>query len=436
MLQAVIREEPDNRLAWSLFSSSLSSDDERIEALKQLLKICPGNQRAVKALAFLQASRARAEQREASKKDAGVRNYRVLFGVTLSLFLMGLLYCVVSAVFVVSNNPWQKEVESLSGRYNTLLDQFSGLQEDYNSLSDAHSLLQSQHTALWQDYNNLSDAHSLLQSQHTALRQDYNSLSDAHSLLQSQHAALQQDYSNLLNEYNSLLVQYESLQQDYNALVSEYNWLHSIAVIPPYILVDGRTVHINFFKMDQSIRSWQVSFESLEADIWRGHDARNNWFSQIGSKTKLRDAAGEVFFVTDYRGFVDPNPFREVITELYFEASSEDAFIQEVWNIVTQLSTYSSEIEDTPRYPLETFLAGGGDCEDTSILFASMIKAAPVDWKVDLVYMDLNNPSSPQEINHVMVHINTSSRDYYIETTSDWMMEPFAQVGGWYLEVE
>jgi hypothetical protein len=48
-----------------------------------------------------------------------------------------------------------------------------------------------------------------------------------------------------------------------------------------------------------------------------------------------------------------------------------------------------------PRYPLETFLAGGGDCEDTSILFASMIKAAPVDWEVDLVYMDSDKPDEP-----------------------------------------
>lgn len=57
-------------------------------------------------------------------------------------------------------------------------------------------------------------------------------------------------------------------------------------------------------------------------------------------------------------------------------------FLYETWNIVSQLMVYSEDIGETPRYPLETFLAGGGDCEDTAILFASMIIAAPVDWDV------------------------------------------------------
>jgi hypothetical protein len=394
-LQAVIREEPENRLAWSLFSGSLSNDNERIEALEDLLNVCPGNQRAVKALAVLRAQRERqAYRRIVRKEDSGERNYRILFYTALTLLLMVTLCCVGGTAFIANNNPWQEEVESLSTRYSALLDEFN------------------------------------------VLRESFNDLSDEHQLLQNQHAALRLEYNELLGDFNALLVQYESLQQDYSSLVSEYNWLRSIAVTPPYILIDGRTTYIRFVKLDQSIVAWQVPFESLEVDIRRGHTARHNLFSQLGSKTKLSNAAGEVFSVTDYRTFVDPNPFREVIPGLYYEAGTEDAFIKEVWNIVTQLSTYSSEIEDTPRYPLETFLAGGGDCEDTSILFASMIKAAPIDWKVDLVYMDSHNPLSPQEINHVMVHINTGREDYCIETTSEREMEPFSQVMGWYLEVE
>jgi transglutaminase-like putative cysteine protease len=110
--------------------------------------------------------------------------------------------------------------------------------------------------------------------------------------------------------------------------------------------------------------------------------------------------------------------------------------VREVWHIVAQLTTYSEEIEETPRYPLETFLAGGGDCEDTAILLASMIRAAPVDWVVDLVYMDIDNPQDPQDVNHVMVHVDTGQRRYLIETVGDEEMEPFDDVIGWYLRVD
>lgn len=39
-------------------------------------------------------------------------------------------------------------------------------------------------------------------------------------------------------------------------------------------------------------------------------------------------------------------------------------FIYETWNIATQPTAYSEDIGETPRYPLKTFLAGGGDCEE------------------------------------------------------------------------
>jgi transglutaminase-like putative cysteine protease len=110
------------------------------------------------------------------------------------------------------------------------------------------------------------------------------------------------------------------------------------------------------------------------------------------------------------------------------------------WKITIpcQLTAYSGEIEDTPRYPLETLLAGGGDCEDHAILFASMILAADIpNWKVSLVYMDSYNPARPQAINHMIVYIETDNRSYTIEATGKEIMEPYPEgVGGWYSEVE
>jgi hypothetical protein len=100
--------------------------------------------------------------------------------------------------------------------------------------------------------------------------------------------------------------------------------------------------------------------------------------------------------------------------------------------MIGQLANYASEDTETPRYSLETLLAGGGDCEDLSILLASMIKAAPVDWYVDLVYIDSVNINNPQEPDHVVVYVDTGRESFILEATNDQTMLPYTSgVTGW-----
>ncbi len=113
--------------------------------------------------------------------------------------------------------------------------------------------------------------------------------------------------------------------------------------------------------------------------------------------------------MVDFRPFVDEQPFSKVISDLYHGLADDEAFVHEVWYIVIQLTTYSQEVEETPRFPLETMIGGGGDCEDMAILIASMLKAAPADYVVELVYMDMDNPTDPRDVNHVLVWVETPS---------------------------
>jgi hypothetical protein len=139
--------------------------------------------------------------------------------------------------------------------------------------------------------------------------------------------------------------------------------------------------------------------------------------------------------------FVDPAPIQEQAAQLYYATGGGEAFLREAWFIVTEMSTYSLDdgsegikLRDgieTPRFPLETLLAGGGDCEDTSILLASLILAAPVNWDVDLVHMDGHNFFDPQEMNHIIVYVYTGEKEYWIETTQhkDFQFYPFGVHG-------
>jgi len=272
------------------------------------------------------------------------------------------------------------------------------------------------------------------------------------------------------NECNELRSEYNSLLNQYNQL-NQQKQLSSLE--PPYINIYNRTVMITFRKTDNTIHSWTVPFSSLESDIQRGQYRRKfmpevfipmvnqmygsylplcafsdcsdfienykETMSELQENSlqyiNLRRDDGSSHLVMDFRPFIDSETFKDVIRTLYQESKSDEYFIREVWNIVTQLNIYSSDIEETPRYPLETFLAGGGDCEDSSILLASMIKSAPTNWDVQLVYMDADNPDNPQEVNHVLVFVDTGKEEYFIETTNNQEMQPYDYIDGWYLEI-
>jgi hypothetical protein len=295
------------------------------------------------------------------------------------------------------------------------------LDAEYGSIAQAHGALLAEHEALIGAYLTLESEQARLQQDYEGLVAAYRGLDDTHRRLSVEYQALTEDLADV--------------HEDYDTLLTRSRVQGATAVTPPYILIEGRLVHLAFRKLDGSLVQWHVPFESLEADIKRGYDMRNGWLSGFRPPLNLQDAAGNVFAPQDFRPFIDSRPFEGVMQRLYAESADDDAFIREVWNIITQLSTYSFEIEETPRYPLETLLAGGGDCEDTAILFVSMIRAARDDWPISLVYMDAYNPEKPETVNHLIVYVDTGSRQYLIETTSDFAMEPFANVEGWYLEV-
>src|SRR5947209_18118437 len=122
---------------------------------------------------------------------------------------------------------------------------------------------------------------------------------------------------------------------------------------------------------------------------------------------------GSTAKVIDYTKFVEPR-FTKVIDEVYDNAGSDDQFVFEIWHIVSQMTTYSKDITDSNLWPLQVFSRAGGDCKDLSILIASMLRSSSHthDWKVQLVYLDINNPMSPQTVNHMVVNIDTGTKSY------------------------
>jgi hypothetical protein len=88
---------------------------------------------------------------------------------------------------------------------------------------------------------------------------------------------------------------------------------------------------------------------------------------------------------------------------------------------------YTSDQETTgqaewPRYPAETLVDGGGDCEDKAVLYVSLMQSSPVN--VDMVLLEYTKPGQTGHMaagisgNYAGISFSYSGKDFYLcETT-------------------
>lgn len=242
------------------------------------------------------------------------------------------------------------------------------------------------------------------------------------------------------SQYEQLRSQYEDLQTQFEALKSQFEY----AQVPPYTSTGRQSVMVTYETLAGDIDSWQWASSTLSVQNTAGNFIREMTYSQLeymgwdvfGFKgnSKYRQL-GDYGWYYQLNPFVVPSNFSPLSEELANRHESDKEKIRAAWSFVTQLNEYVSEIEETPRYPLETLLMGGGDCEDSAILLASLLYSIPTDFGVTFWYIDANNPTNPQNINHVILGADTESGPLFIETTSN-EMTPYDEVQGFSVEIE
>ena len=420
LLRAVIRMDPHYEAAWRLYVHTLSTAEERTAALEAYLRLEPDNRDAQETLWSLW---------KVERSELRAQRDRLIRTLSLVAIALGLAFMVILGL-VAGLVVRQEAMDRWRGRV-------VALEAEGEALHQAHDRLLARFHELQRAHNDLAAAHETLSTDLDGLRARYAALQRTHASLIEEHASLQAEYDSLSSEHSLLASRLADLEQQSGTPGEQGAGPEVNALVPPYIAVKGRKIQMVFLRSDGTVGGWEAPFESLERSIEMGINKRAGALWDRDPVVNLENpTTGETFSLWDYRAFVDPGPFEGVMADLWAGTSSDYDLIYETWHIVSQLTTYSEDIDETPRYPLETFLAGGGDCEDTSILLASMIKAAPVPWKVELVYMDIDHPTAPQDVNHVIVHIDTGEREYYIETTSADIMEPYGDILAWHFEVE
>lgn len=242
------------------------------------------------------------------------------------------------------------------------------------------------------------------------------------------------------SEYQRLQNQYEELRGQYQTLRSRAQNSRS----PPYIITNRRRITVTYETLTGDYDSWEWDSSALTGQNTAGNFAREMTYSQLeylgwdifgfegDSKYTQLGNFGRYYQLTP---FVVASNFTPLAEAIYDRHQSDQRRIRGAWNFVTQLNSYVSEITETPRFPLETLLLGGGDCEDSAILLGSLLYAMSEDYEPEFWYIDAENPTDPQTINHVIVSAEIDDGSLLIETTSD-TMSPFDEVNGFSVTIE
>lgn len=192
----------------------------------------------------------------------------------------------------------------------------------------------------------------------------------------------------------------------------------------------------NLEQLNESIRNQQKPLtEIIDQKVkWRVSDSKGNIYDwempietyeglvryQPYQTLRLNDSdTKQVYEIQNPIPFVRTS-FSNVIDQVYDNSEDGYDFAYEVWFIVSQLTTYSYDIGDDPRWALETLTRGGGDCEDTAILIADMLKSSKhtKNWKIQFIFFDSDNPKHARTVNHVIVYVDDGAGGYFLESTA------------------
>ena len=241
-------------------------------------------------------------------------------------------------------------------------------------------------------------------------------------------------------EYNHLKREYETLKNDYNELVNKFEY----AQLPPYIVSSRRSISVTYETLDEEIDSWKWDSSTLMSQFTTGFFTRELTYDQLeylglnerGFKNNSKFIQLEGFgYYYQLNPFVIPSNFTPLAEKLHNRYESDLKRIRAAWNFVTQLNDYVAEIRESPRFPLETLLLGGGDCEDSAILLGSLIYAMPRNYNVSFWFIDIDHPTDPENINHVVLGVDVDDTQGFIETTSD-TMSPWNKISGFSVPIE
>ena len=265
-------------------------------------------------------------------------------------------------------------------RYDELLLRYQNLTDNYGTAVSDLEKLQENYKALFQEHENLTEGYAFLTEELGTLKEEHKALSEA--------------YNETLESYDSLLMQYQiitgsaplspqpvsndTIRKDFAWSYEGKTWTLSLYV-PQYLYY--------YYKNRTRIPTQDYS-------VYVTHPHDDEYLSTIAEK--FNDIALE---------------------ENYDEGETVNIIIAFVQSLPYTPDDVSTSLDEYPRYPLETLVDGGGDCEDTSILISAILDT--MDYNVVLIDLPGHMAVGVDAQAYGTYWLHDGTKYFYVETTGE-----------------
>ncbi|NQT08492.1 hypothetical protein HQ586_05390, partial [Candidatus Bathyarchaeota archaeon] len=234
---------------------------------------------------------------------------------------------------------------------------FDGLTQMYQDLSGMYDGAVSDIAGLGEEVEGLQASIEELQGQ-------YDDLDEAQTDLEDDNAALQEAYSALTDEHEALGETLNETQESYDTLLMQYMIVTGTAPFTPQTPPEG-TIRKDF--------TWAYGGETWAITLY----IPEHLYDYYSDRTRVPTADYSVYVTHP----LDDEYISTIIGEFDDIATAEgydDVQVVELVVAFVQSLPYTSDdvttgFDEYARYPLETLVDGGGDCEDTSILTSAIL---------------------------------------------------------------
>ncbi len=222
------------------------------------------------------------------------------------------------------------------------------------------------------------------------------------------HNTLSEEYDSLAMYYNELLIEFDKLQESYDELNIKYELLtSSLELIPepdPSGFIEREYI------WDYGGYTWTLSLSIPES-----------LYEYYKSKDRISTVDYSVYVThpddDDYLGTIVQEFNRIAQEEGYSEKEKINLILTFVQSLPYSSDSITTAFDEYPRYPIETLVDYGGDCEDTSILTASFLDA--LYYEVVLVNLPDHMGVGVEVEAYGIYWDHDGSRYFYLETTGE-----------------
>ena len=217
-----------------------------------------------------------------------------------------------------------------------------------------------------------------------SLQAEYANLLQENKSLEGELNEIQSELTRLKDDYDELKTGYDELKTDYDELMANYDEL----------TLNDEIAGEELFEINEASQSTEVN--TLQY-TWE-YDGRE-WSWDILIPQALYDYYQQLprLHMSNYSVYVThpmDDIYIDALVEKITSASQQAGYsglqtiefaIAFVQSLPYTADSVTTPYDEYPRYPVETLLDNGGDCEDTSILMASLLHS--MDYGVVLLSM-------------------------------------------------